>query len=120
MQTTLFKDVFYTPILISEMVLAVQELVRLNTFGIFHLVGDSRITKYDFGVMIADEFGLDSNLIAPGLFANQSKLIQRPYDMSLSNQKICKVLNRALGGPRMHVASLRNQRRQSFRKISER
>ena len=95
---TLFQDVFYTPILISNLASTVMELVYRNAKGIFHVVGDERISKYEFGLKVARQFNLDSNLIESGYLSDKSNLVKRPFDMSLSNSKICSLLGRGLGG----------------------
>lgn len=106
---TLFKDVFYTPILIEAVASAAHDLVKSKADGIFHIVGDERISKYEFGLKIAKEFGLDAALIKPGYLADQPTLIQRPKDMSLSNRKISALLGRKLGGASEHIARLHQQ-----------
>lgn len=108
-ERSLFKDVFYTPILIETAANAAHDLVKLKANGIFHVVGDERISKYEFGLKIAKEFALDAALIKPGYLADQPSLIQRPNDMSLSNQKACKLLGRKLGGVSGHIARLHQQ-----------
>jgi len=40
----------------------------------------------------------------------QPSLVQRPHDMSLSNQKICKLLGRKLGDVQEHLARLQQQK----------
>ncbi len=97
-ELTLFKDVFFTPIHISTLASAVHDLVALKASGIHHVVGDERISKYDFGIKVAEYFKLDKSLIKPGLLKDCARLVQRPLDMSLSNNKTCKVLDRKLGG----------------------
>lgn len=111
---TLFKDVFYTPILVEMAAIAVHELIDTKTTGIVNIVGDERISKYEFGIRIAEEFGLDVSLIKPGLLSDQTTLVQRPYDMSLSNQKVSKLLGRKLGGVREHLSSLHKQKKNGF------
>lgn len=106
---TLFKDVFYTPILIETAALAVHDLINLKACGIFHVVGDGRISKYEFGLKIAEKFNLDSSLITSGFLADQVSLVQRPCDMSLSNQKICNLLGKKLGGVDEHIVRLYQQ-----------
>lgn len=106
---TLFKDVFYTPILVETVAQAVHELIGCKATGIFNVVGDQRISKYEFGLKIAEEFDLDPRGISPGLFADQPNLVQRPHDMSLSNQKVCDLLGRRLGGIQEHMARLHQQ-----------
>ena len=108
-QPTLFKDVFYTPILIEDLALAVHELVDMQAQGIFNVVGDDRISKYEFGCMVAAEFGLDANRISPGLLADHASDVQRPLDMSLSNKKVCDLLGRKLGGVKEQIAKLHQQ-----------
>ena len=106
---TLFQDVFYTPILISNLASTVMELVYRNAKGIFHVVGDERVSKYEFGLKVARQFSLDSNLIKPGYLSDNPGLVRRPFDMSLSNAKICSLLGRSLGGVGEHLYELDQQ-----------
>lgn len=105
----LFQDVFYTPILVEEVVKVVEELVAINASGIFNVVGDDRISKYEFGRSLAQEFGLDLDKIVPTFFVNETGLVQRPLDMSLTNEKVCKLLGRRLGGIKEYLKRLRQQ-----------
>ena len=106
---TLFHDVYYTPILIEELVLVVHQLVGMHESGVFNVVGDERISKYEFGRKLAREFNLDKALINRGSFSDQAALVQRPHDMSLSNQKVCKLLGRTLGDVNSHISRLHLQ-----------
>jgi dTDP-4-dehydrorhamnose reductase len=108
-EITLFQDVFYTPILIESAAKVVHDLIDLKVSGIFHVVGDDRITKYEFGLRIAEQFGLDSRKIVPGFLANQSRLTQRPFDMSLSNSKARNLLGRPVGSIKEQIATLHQQ-----------
>lgn len=108
-ELTLFRDVFYTPILVETAAQAVHDLIDLKASGIFHVVGDERISKYEFGRKLAQEFKLDASLIKPGYIIDQASLVQRPHDMSLSNQKTRKLLGRKLGGVDEHIARLHQQ-----------
>jgi len=108
-ELTLFKDVFYTPILIETLANSVIDLIRVNASGIFHIVGDERISKYEFGMSIAKHFNLDPTLIRSGTLASNSSLVKRPLDMSLSNKKICKLLGKNLGGVNVHIQRLIQQ-----------
>jgi dTDP-4-dehydrorhamnose reductase len=112
---TLFQDVFYTPILIENLVHAVHELVDRNLSGIFNVVADERISKCQFGYMLASYFDLDPVFIRPGYLADKPDLVQRPHDMSLSNEKVRRALSRNLGGPDQHIVRLREQERLGIR-----
>jgi dTDP-4-dehydrorhamnose reductase len=110
----LFTDVFYTPTLVDKVAIAAHDLIDTKAAGIVNIVGDERISKYEFGIRIAEEFGLDPSLIKPGLLANRVELVQRPYDMSLSNQKVRKLLGRKIGGVSEHLSELHKQEQNEF------
>jgi len=106
---TLFQDVFYSPILAEAAIQAIHDLIDLKAIGVFNAVSDERISKYDFGRMVTEQFGLPTQGITPGFFADQRAMVQRPYDMSLSNRKICGLLGRPLGGVAGHLGRLSQQ-----------
>jgi len=108
-EITLFQDVFYTPILIESAAGTIHDLIDLKANGIFHVVGDDRISKYEFGLHVAEKFGLDNSKIVPGFLASQSRLIQRPFDMSLSNSKVRNLLGRQVGGIDQQIERLCQQ-----------
>ncbi|HUR91666.1 MAG TPA: SDR family oxidoreductase [Gemmatimonadaceae bacterium] len=104
----LFRDVSYTPILASVLVDAVHDLVDSGASGIFHVSGDECLTKYEFGLRIADRFGLDRTLINGGLL-HEAGLAPRPRGMSLSNKKTASIIGRPLGGVDEHLDLLWDQ-----------
>ena len=106
---SLFRDVYYTPILAEVLVQWVHQLMRRGANGVFNLAGDDRLSKYDFGIKLAKEFGLDSGLIDADQIANRPLLVHRPYDMSLSNRKVTNFLGVAVGGVGEHLLRLRQQ-----------
>lgn len=105
----LFDDVYYTPILAENLINTVHELLDRNEKGIFNIVSDDRISKYDFGILIAEEFGLDKIKIERCSIYNKLNLVRRPHDMSLSNQKVKKLLGKNLGTVKQHIAQLHKQ-----------
>ena len=108
----LFEDVFYTPILIDCLANAVHRLVEQNANGIFNVVGDERLSKYAFGIKLAEVFNLDPRLINRGWLSQCPALVQRPSDMSLSNEKAVKQLGERLGSSGDHLQVLFEQDRQ--------
>lgn len=106
---TLFDDVFYTPVLAETLALSSHELIKQKANGIFHVVGDERISKYEFGLKIAQQFHLDSSLIRSGSLVDQLSMVRRPHDMSLSNKRTCNLLGRKLGSADEHIARLYQQ-----------
>jgi dTDP-4-dehydrorhamnose reductase len=108
-ESNLFEDVYYTPIVIESLVSAVHELIDRKAQGIFQVVGDERISKYEFGLKIAERFKLDANLLRRISLTDRQRLVRRPHDMSLSNLKVCQALGRKLGGVTAHLAMLHRQ-----------
>lgn len=106
---SLFKDIYYTPMLVEPLVYAVHELAHKKAKGIFNVVGDDRISKYDFGLKLAKAFNLDNDLIDEGKIIDKPSLAARPHDMSLSNKKVSNYLGRKMGGLDEHISKLRAQ-----------
>ncbi len=88
----LFNDVFYSPILISELIKNIHQLIEQKATGIFNVVSNERISKYEFGLKIAKIFNLNVKLIKAISIDDKKNLVIRPKDMSLSNTKLTKKL----------------------------
>jgi dTDP-4-dehydrorhamnose reductase len=106
---SLFDDVYYTPILAENLIKTVHELLEKKAKGIFNIVSDDRVSKYDFGTLIAEEFGLDKSYIKKYYLHDKSNLVRRPFDMSLSNKKAKELLGRSLGTVKQQIAQLCSQ-----------
>lgn len=105
----LFTDVCYTPILASQLVQACTELYRLGASGIFNVTSDVPLSKYDFGVLLAERFGYPADAIRADLFTSRSNMVRRPRNMALSNRKAREALGRSLGDARQHIALLQRE-----------
>lgn len=90
----LFDDVYYSPILVKTLALAVHDLLSLKAKGVFNIVGSQRLSKFDFGIQLAKEFDLDGSLIEAAQITRHPLLIKRPLDMSLSNKKAVSFLGK--------------------------
>ena len=83
----MFKDVFFTPILINDFSEILQCLIKNNINGTFNVSGQERISKYKFAIKLAKIFNYEPNLIEEASI-KQTRLVRRPLDMSLDNKKI--------------------------------
>lgn len=88
----LYTDIFYTPILISQLIDLIMRLVDYKFSGIINLVGDDRVSKYQFACAMANVFKLNADLIKPCLYRDLLSQVDRPYDMSLSNKLAKSIL----------------------------
>ena len=85
---SLFSDVNYNPILVSELANVVDNLVNKNCKGIFNVVSSESISKLNFGYLLAKEFNLDEKLIEKSMLTNRKELVDRPLNMTLSTSKL--------------------------------
>ena len=67
-----------------------------NCIGIYNIVGSETISKYDFGIAIAEVFGLSKKSISSSLIERKKGLVLRPKNMALSNEKLLKKLNQPI------------------------
>ena len=106
---SLFDNVYFTPILADELALAAHELVEQGATGVFNLVGDQRLSKYEFARIVAEYFSLPAYLLIPHRLDGSELVAARPADMSLNNQKVRAVLRRGLGDAQNFLSTLRKQ-----------
>lgn len=108
---TLFNDIYYTPISIDFLVINVMNLYLRKADGIFNVVSNERISKYEFGLMVADVFGLDVSLILKGRIEDRLELVQRPKDLSLSNRKLINFLKTTIPSIHDQIFALKEGKR---------
>ncbi len=104
-----FADVWFTPILIDHLVVAVHELMNRGVVDVVNIVGDKRLSKYEFAMRLADAFSLDKKLIIRANSQSNRFEALRPEDLSLSNQKVVRLLERKLGSIEDGLCELREQ-----------
>jgi dTDP-4-dehydrorhamnose reductase len=89
-----FTDVDFCPLLANDLANLLLELLEMNLHGVYHVVSRDCITKYEFALRLARQFGLDESLIVPvsiqdgGLFASRS-----PH-LTLRTEKLSQALGR--------------------------
>lgn len=118
-EVNLFNNVYYTPILISELIDGIMQLASKKEYGLFNLVGNERLSKYDFGVKVAHAFGLNTSLIRSVEIASMPGLAKRPLEMSLSNSKANANLNTKIRSMDAFLQDLTQQEAAGFAKAVE-
>ncbi|MBV9988151.1 MAG: SDR family oxidoreductase [Chitinophagaceae bacterium] len=116
-RVNLFEDFFYTPILIAPLADAVMRLAAMDQKGVFNVVGNERISKYEFGIRLAKRFGLNTNLIHKSLFSVRTDLVKRPADLSLSSAKITELLSGTPGDIGQNIEQLFQQEQHGFARM---
>lgn len=81
----MFDDVFFTPVLVNDLVDRCMALLEAGASGILHVGGAERLSKYGFGVRVARAFGYADPDIVPVSIGTLSLTAVRPRDMSLNS-----------------------------------
>lgn len=112
---TMFDDVFITPILADRLATSAHRLLDIGASGIYNIVGDERLSKYDFGIALANAFALPERQVRRGKIAASQLSVRRPADMSLDNAKARALLGSSLGTVADYFPMLKEQDRQGRR-----
>ena len=104
---SLADDVYYTPALAQNLIDTIFALVKKDAVGIFNIVGSERLSKYEFGVKMAEIFSQSSNLIKKVSWASLRTKAPRPADMSLSDIKLRDFLGYDLGTSNENIQALK-------------
>ncbi len=88
-----FVDVYFNPLLVNQLWVIINSLMRLDLGGVFHVGSDQCISKYEFGVRLAESFDLNKELISAVEIETGNLRAPRPKNTCLDCSKIRKVIN---------------------------
>lgn len=91
-----FTDVYFCPLLANDLANIMLAMLKQALAGIFHVVSPTCLSKYKFGVAIADQFGLDRDLIEPSSLKETGLLAQRSPNLTLQTDKLRAALGNSL------------------------
>jgi dTDP-4-dehydrorhamnose reductase len=91
-----FTDVFFTPILVNDLVPVLFAMLKQELTGLYHVVGSERISKFEFARRVATTFGFDPARVTPCQIRDMSLRATRPLDISLNTEKIGAALRRSM------------------------
>ena len=94
-----FTDVFYTPLYVGDLAEILWKLGSSDVQGLYHVFGSRAISKYQFGVMIADRFVLDASLIQPTSWRDAGLQAVRSPNLIMNSQKLKQELGISLVDP---------------------
>ena len=87
-----FDDIYFNPLYLKSLNIYLINLIKLKSKGIFNLVSDEKISKFEFAIKIASAFKLNNKFIIKSKFLLDKNLVKRARDMTLSNKKLKKKL----------------------------
>jgi dTDP-4-dehydrorhamnose reductase len=100
-----FTDVHFCPLLVNDLANLLLKMMELGLSGLYHVVGADCISKYDFGLALANRFGLDQTLIRPASVKDSGLMAKRSSNMRLDTTRLAE----ALGYPPSGLAEGVNQ-----------
>lgn len=90
-----FTDILFCPLYTEHLAEVLLEMVSAGLTGLYHVISPEHLSKYDFGVRIAERFGFDPGLIDPVSMADVTRNAPRSLNLVLKPDKV----QTALGHP---------------------
>jgi dTDP-4-dehydrorhamnose reductase len=104
-----FTDVSVSPLVAEDLGARVLQLLSMSAAGVLHVAGRDVVTKYEFGRMVAEAFGLSPDPILPGSVDASPLRSRRPHQLGLDVRRAESLLGVPM--PRVE-AGLRRWRQQ--------
>ena len=82
-EITLFRDFYFTPIYVADFVERLIRLIEGGHRGLFHLAGKERVSKHQFGALMAQMAGFSFSSVREGSIDDSPLKALRPKDISL-------------------------------------
>lgn len=96
-----FTDVYFCPLLVNVLGQLLLKMADLGLSGVYHVVSRESLSKYEFGLRVARQFGLDESLIAPSSVLAGNLVARRAPNLRMNTSKLAM----ALGAPLPDLAS---------------
>ncbi len=91
-----FTDMFFSPLYVGYLANTLLEMLEKHLSGIYHVYSPESLSKYDFGVRLANELGLDASLIRPISALDSDLLTRRSLNLSMNTEKLQSALGKPL------------------------
>jgi len=83
-----FTDVWFCTMFVGDLADTLVRMLEKGLSGLYHVVGSEALTKYDFGVRIARQFGYDPELVTPIPVEESGLKARRSRNLRLSIHKL--------------------------------
>ena len=87
-----FTDVYFCPLLANDLAHLLILMLEKNLSGVYHVVSRECLSKYDFGLRVAQRFGLDASLITPASVEKGGLKAVRSPNLTLHTDKLAHAL----------------------------
>ena len=83
-----FTDVWFCTMFVGDLADTLIRMLEKDLSGLYHTVGSEALTKYDFGMRIARQFGFDEELVIPTSVEDSGLKARRSRNLRLSVHKL--------------------------------
>ncbi len=109
-----FTDVWFCSMFVGDLAETLVGMLEKGLSGLYHAVGSEAITKYDFGVKIAHQFGFDEGLIQPISVEESGLKARRSRNLRLSIHKLSTDLGVVIPGVSTGIQKFYTQYTQGY------
>ena len=96
-----FTDVYFCPLLVNDLGTIFLKMLEKKLGGLYHVVSRECLSKYEFGMRLAQQFNLDSSLINPASVEQGSLTAARSPRLTLRVDRLAQ----ALGEPSPDISA---------------
>lgn len=93
-----FTDVWFCPMFVGDLAQVLLQMLEKGLSGLYHAVGGECRTKYEFGVLLARQFGFDAQLVIPKSVEDSGLAARRSHNLRLSVNKLSTDLGMEIPG----------------------
>ena len=90
-----FTDVYFCPLFVNHLANTLLRMLEEDLQGLYHVVSSDCLSKYDFGVALAEKFGFSAELISPISVLDGGLQAARSPNLTLKNSKLVSALGEA-------------------------
>jgi dTDP-4-dehydrorhamnose reductase len=87
-----FTDVFFCPLQANDLAQILLQMLEMQLSGLYHVVSPECMSKYDFGLHLANRFNLDGSLIKPTSVIQSGLTALRSPNLTLRSDKLAHAL----------------------------
>jgi dTDP-4-dehydrorhamnose reductase len=93
-----FTDVIFCPLEVTLLAETLLKMIIKGFSGLYHVVSSECLSKYDFGCRLAEQFGLNRELIQPASVLESGLAAARSPNLRLRTDKLVAALGHPLPG----------------------
>jgi len=109
-----FTDVYFCPMFVGDLAETLVRMLDKGLSGLYHVVGSEALSKYDFGVRIARQFGFDEGLIRPLSVEKSELTARRSHNLRLSIHRLSTDLGLEIPGISTGIEKFYTQLQQGY------